>query len=497
MDFVTIAVLSLVLAFNEAPYRWLRDPAFVIAAVAVATLLPALCAWVLNRAALSKLEHHVEDPGIGQSFFGTWYGRLQSLISALHAALLGLTDWLRLCNQLPVIGEWPGLPGMIASLPLILSIILIWIVTYPSDRALRQIALEINLHRGRPVHPVWSLPQFVMYSLRHQVLFIVIPMACILVVRDLITRNDDWLRAFVGHRQAPDLALGAAAAVIAIIAPVMLRYVWVTQPLPESPLRRRLLDMCAKLKLKCREILVWRSGGMIVNAAVVGVVPPLRYVMITDGMLEQMDDTKIEAVFGHETGHIKRHHILYFLLYAFITGCMLTIVGNWTRSVDRRTFEWVVAGLGVLMVCKWWLLFGWISRHFERQADLFGVRTLALAGIPCDRECAMHRDGIDAQSIGTGPRDRVCQTAAHVFSDTLNEVAVLNGIPPEVHTWRHGSISGRSRHVQMLASDPAAAERFENKVERIKLAILLTAIFMAVWAVVELKLWKIVVKWWA
>lgn len=496
MDFVTIAVLSLVLAFNEAPYRWLRDPKLVICAVAVATLLPAVFGWLLNRAALSKLEHHVEDPGIGQSVFGTWYGRLQTLISALHAALLGTTDWLRLCNQLPMVGDWPGVPGIVASLPLILTIILVWIVTYPSDRAIRQIALEINLHRGRPVHPVWSLPQFVLYSLRHQVLFILIPMACILVVRDLITRNDDWLRAVVGHRQAPDLALGAAAAVIAIIAPVMLRYVWVTQPLPDSPLRRRLLDMCAKLRLKCREILVWRSGGMIVNAAVVGVVPPLRYVMITDAMLEQMDDTKIEAVFGHETGHIKRHHILYFLLYAFITGCLLTIVGHWSRALDRQQMQWVIAGLGALMVCKWWLLFGWISRHFERQADLFGVRTLALAGIGCDRECVLHREPGTTPEVGTKITDRVCQTAAHVFSDTLNEVAVLNGIAPEAHTWRHGSIAGRSRHVQKLAGDPAAAERFERKVERIKLAILLTAIFMAIWAVTELKLWKIAVKWW-
>lgn len=496
MYFVIIAVLSLVLAFPSSPMHWLTDPGWIVAAVCVATVLPAGLAWIVDRGTLKRLEAHHDDPELGQSHLALWMGRVQMLMCALHGAVIGLTHWIDLCAATPVIGRWPGVPGMLAAMPLVAGVTLVLIATYQSDRAIREIALEVNIHRGRPVHPVWSLPTYLAYSLRHQVLFILIPMAFILIARDVIELYEDQIRSVLRHKQAPDLLLGVAAGIVALVAPVMLRYVWVTQPLPDSPLRTRLLDLCRRLRLRCHEILVWRSGGMVVNAAVMGVLPPMRYVMITDAMLEQMEDEKIEAVFGHESGHIKRHHIAFFLLYAFISGCLLTICGHWTQKLDHRLFGWVLAGLGAFMLLKWGVLFGVISRLFERQADLYGVRTLALAGIPCERPCAMHT--ADARGVSKAAADpmpigaALCASAANVFSDTLNDVARLNGIPPESPSWRHGSIASRSRLVQKLASDPVAAARFERKVERVKLAIFASAVFCAAWAVLELKLWQII-----
>ena len=118
---------------------------------------------------------------------------------------------------------------------------------------------------------------------------------------------------------------------------------------------------------------------LIVNAAVMGVVAPLRYVLITDGMLEQLEDTKIEAVFGHEAGHVKRHHILYFLLFVLISGCVVTIFSVRTQHLDSQSLQLQLLAtlVGVVLLFKWAVLFGWISRRFERQADIFGVRTLA------------------------------------------------------------------------------------------------------------------------
>jgi len=492
MYLVVIGVLSLILAFSGPPYQWVQEWGWVVAAVAGATLLPAGVAVLVCRRTLHLLDRNPADPGIAQFCFGRGMVLVQGVLALSHGAALCGTDWLRLCQRTPLVGAWPVVPGSLAAVPFLLSILLVWIATYPADRAVREIALETYLFRGRPVRPVWPLGKYLVFNLRHQVLFILVPMLLILAARDLITLYEQPLREVTGHAVLPDLLLGLSAAVVAVVAPTILRRVWVTQPLPEGPLRDRLLYLCRKLRMRCREILVWHSGGMIVNAAVMGVVAPFRYLLITDAMLEQMEDRRIEAVFGHEAGHVKRHHILFFLLFAFISGCGVMMLGYRGRGMDRGAYQIIVAITALLLTFKWGVLFGWISRRFERQADIYGVRTLAASGVPCRIPCALHTpaDGHNpAGKQSTG--DPLCQTAAHIFGETLNEVAVLNGIPPEARSWRHGSISSRSRAVIKLAQDPQATARFERVVYRTQVAIFLTALLSGLWAARDLKLWTL------
>ena len=487
MYFVVIGVFSLVLAFTAPPAAWVLVPERVILTAAVVALLPAAVALYVTRRVLRLLERHPADPGHGQFAYGRGVFLVQSLIAVGQVGLMLFTNWLPLCRAPFGSAPWPLLPGLLACVPLLLSMVLVWIALYPADRAVRQIALEVFLFRGKPAHPVWSLPRYLEYNFRHQVLFVLIPMCIILAVRDAVQFNDAGLRQM--HPFLPDLLLGVTAGVVAIIAPVILRYAWVTQPLPPGPLRDRLLALSRRLKMRFREILVWRSGGMIVNAAVMGVLAPLRYLMITDAMLEQMDDVKIEAVFGHEAGHVKRRHILFFLLLAFTTGCIVSIVSAKVEPLPRAAQDTAFAALGGLLILKWGLLFGWISRRFENQADIYGVRTLTLAGLPCRNPCLLHQDV--AARPGDAPH-RLCSTAAHVFGDTLNEVAVLNGIPPEAHGWRHPSISSRSRFLQKLAGDPGATRRFELAMAWVQAAILIASVALAIWAAAELRLWRLV-----
>src|SRR5262249_52428248 len=161
---------------------------------------------------------------------------------------------------------------------------------------------------------------------------------------------------------------------------------------------------------------------------------------------------------------------------------------------------------------KWGLLFTWVSWQFERQADVFGARALTLAGLPCDAPCRVHHADLlaataapsgervprpstlpanDATPLGyaglrlppalamnilsqnrehnhrEAPTEPICVTAASVFADTLHDVARLNGVSPDAGSWRHPSISARSRSLQRLALDPFAAERFEGRIRRI------------------------------
>ncbi len=480
MMLVVIAVLSIVLAFPSPPLVLLRGPSWAVLAAGVATLLPALAAVISARRCIRLLDQHIADPRIGQFALARGVGFTHGLLLVLQSALLLLTGWLRVCEQLPVVGDWPLLPGTIALVPFLISILLVWIAIYPADSALRQIAVEESLFRGRPVRPIWSLPAFLLFNLRHQVLFILAPMLLILLARDLIDLYDERLIRLTRQRFLPDLLLGASAGLVALAAPLLLRHVWDTQPLPEGPLRDRLLAISRQLRMRCREILVWRSGGMVVNAAVMGVLAPLRYVLISDAMLERLDDAKIEAVFGHEAGHVKRHHILFFLLFAFISGCWIMIVQSATQDFARNTQDLAMLAVGGLLAFKWGVVFFWVSRRFERQADLFGVQTLVLAGLSCERECPVH--GSAAQATRTTGGLRLCPTAAHVFGDTLYEVGLLNGISVDAWSWRHGSLAGRSRTLLRYAQDPRAAAGFEKQVAWIKRAIALAAVASGLWA---------------
>ncbi len=488
MYVVVIAILSLVLAFPSPPLRWLRAPDAVVTAVCVATLLPIVIALLTQRRTLALLDRAPDDPSIAQAAYGRGMSIVQFTLLGAHGLILVATRWLPLCERVPGVENLPLLGGAIAIVPFLLSLLLVWVAIFPADRAIRQIALEVHLFRGRPVHPVWTLPQFLAFNFRHQVLFILIPMLAILAARDVIVLNRKELQQLSPHPFLPDLLLGLMACAVAVVAPLVLRWVWQVRPLPSGPLRDQLESLCRRLRMRCAQILVWQSGGMVVNAAVMGVVAPLRYVLISDAMLEQLDDRKIEAVFGHEAGHVKRGHILFFLLFAFISGCAVSVLSAYSRTWSRDAYSWITLAVGVVLVLKWSVLFGFISRRFERQADLFGARTLALAEGPCGQPCALHDGSGASRSPLSGP---ICRSAANVFSDTLNDVAMLNGICPEAPSWRHGSIASRSRVMQTYAQDPAQVARFERGITIIKVLILAGACAAGLWAVVAMRLWEV------
>lgn len=493
MYLVVIAVFSLVLTLPRPPYAWLTAPWTIGIAAAAATLIPALAAWFVGRRVRTLLDAHPEHPGDGQAAYGRGNTLVQGLLAIGHGGLFLVTTWLPLCNQTPIVGQWIVMPSLLSVLPLLVSIALVWLALYPADRAVRQIAIEVYLYRGRPVHPVWHVGRYLAYNFRHQVLFILIPMLLILGAADTVGMYEKEIRAAVGLPYAPDMLVGLAALLVAVVAPEILRHVWVTHRLPRGPLRDRLEILCKRLRLRIRDVLVWRSGGMIVNAAVMGIIPPLRYVLITDAMLEQMDDAQIEAVFGHEAGHVKHHHIPCFLLFALISGCIVTIFTTQTQGLSRtdpQLYTWLLAGLGMLLAAKWGLLFGWVSRRFERQADTFGVRTLTLAGVPCVQPCVLHTP--ERQPMPGMP---LCMTAAHLFGAALHDVAVLNGIQPETFSWRHSSIASRARFLIAVAQDPQKHARFQRRVQAVQIGILLAAAGFSAWAAYEIGVWGWAARW--
>ena len=61
-------------------------------------------------------------------------------------------------------------------------------------------------------------------------------------------------------------------------------------------------------------MLLWKTFGVMINAGVMGLVAPLRFILLTDGLVERMPVERIEAVMAHEVAHVSKRHIFWLIV---------------------------------------------------------------------------------------------------------------------------------------------------------------------------------------
>lgn len=405
---------------------------------------------------------------------------LRGLTLITFAADLALTNWAEMIKGSPLFGAIPGLADLIIVSPFLAASVLVLLSTYPVDRAVRQYVTGSVASLQSPVPSVWGLRSYLGFNIRHQLLTVVIPMSVILIIYDL---TQDYESAIVGATHIPwsaDIALFLAAATVFVIAPWMLKHIWTTHPLPGGPLRSELEKSCKRIGLRCRDILIWRSGGMVVNAAVMGILPRLRYVVLSDGLVDSMDSKQIEAVFGHEAGHVRHKHIQFFLLFALASmllasGVMETFFHlSAMPDTPLKLSNIAIQGIGLLTIGVLWAVgFGFVSQRFERQADLFGAQSVAPdRAEECALPCSVHSGETEA----TPPLSSLCATGAEIFAGALDQVALLNGIPRRERSWRHSSIASRVELLKSFSGDPNRVRSFERVIRLIKSTLLIICV---------------------
>ncbi len=214
---------------------------------------------------------------------------------------------------------------------------------------------------------------------------------------------------------------------------------------------------------------------MMVNACVTGILPGFRYVLLTDALIDSLTPLEVAAVFGHEIGHIAHRHLLYFAFFFLgslgvlsILAEVVSLAGPYARNWPRLT-PWTPAvvsemfqGVALLdaLGLYFWIVFGQLSRRFERQADVFGSKVVS-----CDlADCPPHTD-LDHEL--SPPPDLVavpqlCPVGIRIFADALANVARTNGLDPNGRSWRHGSIAHRIAFLEGLERHPEREQRFST-----------------------------------
>lgn len=442
-----------------------RAPMLTRGDLACAVILPKLALTVLYALAckltINRL-NRTRDPRWATRLdsFTTIY-RLMALGSFITDLYLGALVALRTFFGAPPGPEVRDLvlvEELILMFPPLAMLIWGWWVYYPIDRRLREAVLMRHVDEGRPIYPIWSRKQFVVNQLRHQLALMLVPLLLMMA----------WMESL--NLFLPGDPLGAwlqfpGILIIFLFTPLLISRIWDTAPLPPGELRDMLVGMCRRHRVRVRQLLLWRTFGGTINAAVMGFIAPLRFILLSDALLDMLPLKQVEAVMAHELAHVRRHHMFWLLLVAAVSSTLLQIAClllavmlirlmpaasediavagiGWAMLRDPLTLQYVTMGAGV---AGWLFIFGWVSRRFERQADTFAVQHLTAAST------------VDAES-------------AQTMTDALQQVADLNHIPTTRRSWRHGSIHWRQQYLRSLVGQPVDRLSIDRHVLVIQMA---------------------------
>lgn len=373
--------------------------------------------------------------------------RLWLLAGLVVIVLLGYGRWVDHGLHLATV---PLAAEAVTLAPFVVGLLLVWLADYPFHREIWRASHPAS----EAARPGWSLGQYIDYNARHHLLFIAVPVGLIILLSDCLT----LIVPRIVPAEHSEYVLAATTLLVACsvlaTAPLLIVRIWKTAPLEDGPLRQELEAICRRFRLKYRDILVWKSDGMITNAAVLGLLGRVRYVLLSDGLLEQTDRRDIEAIFAHEAGHIIHHHILYSALFTIAVTNICILSTYWLMSLGNWP-GWAIDAISLgLLAVVWGSGFGWVSRRFERQSD---VTAAWISATPDE---------------GEDP-DLITHQGAAAFAKALQKVGDLNGIPPRRWNWRHGSLAHRIGYILWLGSTGQTRRGDDDLVRRLKRAILI------------------------
>ena len=168
--------------------------------------------------------------------------------------------------------------------------------------------------------------------------------------------------------------VGAAFTVVllgafAYFLPRLVVRIWDTAAMAAGETRTMLEELARRAAFRCRGLFVWRTGGLMANAAIVGFAPKSRVVVFSDALLDVLGPSELAAVFAHEMGHAKRRHALVFASHALGLFMLADLLAERFGAGEARATLWLLGG--ALLV--WLLSFRYLSRRVELEADLISL----------------------------------------------------------------------------------------------------------------------------
>ncbi len=361
--------------------------------------------------------------------------RLEFATTSVRWILLGLhLVGVVLFGMTAAVRDWVGdivvLDELLTALPFLAALVATEFVVYPMERRIRDAMTIRNLDLGRPIH---AFPQRLRYTwlwARHNVFFMLVPLVLLAA----------WMEATARFlpRDAAGSFAGAGLQIVGVILvfsliPPLLVSVWDTVRLGSGPLRDDLERLARDSGVGLRAILVWRTGGAMLNGAAIGLIRPLRYVVLTDGLLDALEPIEIQSVAAHELAHMRCRHMLWLGIGVIGTVLLAGTPLGWLTLLvapDSLIEKAVLAtGLTITLIAAIGVL-AFASRRFEREADAWATARVT---------------ALDLAANTPTSTIRIEQHSALAMASALSRVAEAHGMPVERPTLRHGSIARRQQ----------------------------------------------------
>lgn len=472
---VLILMVSLLLAaegfggffIGEGTWFWLLP---------VLVLLPPTCGVFIERIVIRRTIADASAGFVSSIRRATLRLRILQWFSVLCCVVsLIAFGWLEVIRAFT--GDLILIDEVLAILPAMILMSLLWLVQWPLERLLQESLLMRRLDMGLPIHPIPSRWGYVLQRARTHMLLLLVPMLTILFVLESVELcaalafDDQVLEDWAG-------VLRIMAALCALVlAPGVLMSAIGARPLQGGGLRDMITTTLKDADVRARNVMLWPTGGSMVNGAVIGLIPSMRYVLLTDELLERLPSGQIRAVVAHEAGHLRHRHLPWTILSLLALVGTIGVVLEWVIELMLPTLlEWsgdpvrmisVSEVVGVMIVLMLTFVgFGWISRRFELQADASAARDLTVRGGVGDDSAA--REG------------RLDEQATLLMCGALDSVARINGLDPNRHTWRHGSIRWRQNHLRSLIGSRLDALAIDHDVRRVKFVMLTLMFFLGI-----------------
>jgi Zn-dependent protease with chaperone function len=266
--------------------------------------------------------------------------------------------------------------------------------------AIYMLHLAVVWYFGQPVHDALSgAASSRAHYIKGHLSFssvILAPWLLISIVADLL----EFIKApaFMSSDLAQVTMISAALVGFIMFGPWLVIRLWGCKPLPQDVIKYELQQFCEQHDFKTGGLLLWPLfGADILTAGVVGILPRLRYILITSGLLNALDMGELKAVIAHEMGHVRKKHMLLFVALLILFVVLVEKLGDtlkWLALSNRTIFNWSVATNGfapslfsllsalpiaLAMIIFLRFVFGYFLRNSERQADLYAME---LVGSP-------------------------------------------------------------------------------------------------------------------
>lgn len=249
-------------------------------------------------------------------------------------------------------------------------------------------------------------------------------------------------------------------ALLVLLPPAAVAF-WRCPELKNEEIVKGLDDLCRRADFHHAGYRIWTVMNQSFTAAIIGITARFRYILFTQPLLDKLSPHALKAVFAHEIGHSRHRHLLIYPFIFFgmmlLGSAALTVFYDFVLErfglkelIEASPFWETISQIGlialfILIIALYFrYVFGYFSRIFERQADLYVFEL----GIP----------------------------AEHLIEafDTLAEA--YGGIHTKPN-WHHYSIQDRIDFIKKAQTDPSIIAKHHRQV-RISLLIYACALIL-------------------